>query len=81
MDVKITFNQAAFKHGFTEADIRHAFKTFLYEEPLEDIENKHLVIGFDNTGNPLEIMYNIIEDETINVFHAMRCRNSFINLI
>jgi hypothetical protein len=25
----------------------------------------------------LEIMYNIIDEQTINVFHAMRCRNSF----
>jgi hypothetical protein len=53
----------------------------VYEDPLEDLENKHLVIGFDTIGNPLEIMYNVNDDETINVFHAMRCRNSYINLI
>jgi hypothetical protein len=81
MEPNIEFNPAAFKHGVTEMDIRYAFKTFVYEEPLEDLENKYLVIGFDTTGNPLEIMYNVIDDETINVFHAMRCRNSFINLI
>jgi hypothetical protein len=81
VEPSIEFNQAAFKHGVTEADIRYAFKTFVYEEPLEDFENKHLVIGFDTAGNPLEVMYNIIDDETINVFHAMRCRNSFTKLI
>jgi hypothetical protein len=35
------------------------------------------VVGFDVAGNPLEVMYNQIDDETINVFHAMKCRKSF----
>jgi hypothetical protein len=51
MEPEIEFNPAAFKHGCTEADIRHAFKTFVYENPLENLENKYLVIGFDTTGN------------------------------
>jgi hypothetical protein len=28
--------------------------------------------------NELEIMYNQIDDNTIQIFHAMRLRNSFI---
>jgi hypothetical protein len=27
---------AAFKHGISEADIRHTLKTFVYEDPLEE---------------------------------------------
>jgi hypothetical protein len=38
----IEFNQAAFKHGCTEADIRWAFKTFVFEEPMGGEENKYL---------------------------------------
>jgi hypothetical protein len=60
MEPSIEFNPAAFKHGVSEADIRHALKTFAYEEPLEEYDNKHLVVGFDGAGNPLEIMYNIL---------------------
>ena len=39
---------------------------------------KYAVIGFDTTGNPLEIMYNPIDNNTINVFHAMKARKSFL---
>ena len=48
---------------------------------MEGYENKHLLLGFDFHGNPLEIMYNDLEDDTISVFHAMPCRTSFISLL
>jgi hypothetical protein len=47
----------------------------------EDDENKYLIIGFDIDGNLLEIMYNVIDEETINVFHAMKCRKAFYCLL
>jgi hypothetical protein len=50
----------------------------LYEELMEGIENKWLVIGYDRSGNFLEITYNIIDEDTVNVFHAMPCRKFFI---
>jgi hypothetical protein len=78
MDVEITFNQAAFKHGFTEADIRWALRTKVYDGPVDDDPNKCAVIGFDLVGLPLEVMYNPVDANTIYVFHAMRCRNSII---
>jgi hypothetical protein len=83
MELEIEFNHAAFKHGCTEADIRWAFKTFVFEEPVGDNENKYLLIGFDRVGNPLEILFNQIDEETVNVFHAMKCRRpwrDFVNL-
>ena len=85
MDISIEFNPAAFKHGVSEADIRWAFDTARYdgwfnggEGPAKD---KYLLIGFDRNGNPLEILYNFIDAETINVFHAMKCRNTYHHLV
>jgi hypothetical protein len=43
--------------------------------------NEYAVIGFDIAGNPLEIMYNLIDDDTIIVFHAMKARKSFIKML
>jgi hypothetical protein len=45
---------------------------------IEELPDKYGVIGFDLAGNPLEIMYNPIDDDHINIFHAMRLRDSFI---
>jgi hypothetical protein len=66
MKDNIQFNPSAFKHGFTEADIRKTIKTKIYEGQLEDFINKYTIIGFDTVGNLLEILYNIIDSESIN---------------
>ena len=81
MDKNIKFNPAAFKHGISEANIRYVLNYPKYEGPLEEYENKYIVVGFDNSGNLLEILYNCMDDETINVFHAMKCRNIFLHLL
>jgi len=71
----IEFSKSAFKHNFSEADIRHAIKYFIFEEQIDDgNDDKHLILGFDTSRRLLEIMYNVIDDHTINVFHAMKCR-------
>jgi len=75
---KIHFNPSAFKHGFSEADILKAIESKIYEGSVEDFENKYAIIGFDTKGNLLEILYNIIDNENINIYHAMKCRNSFM---
>jgi len=87
MDVIIKFSESAFKHGVKEADIRWAFDNNLYDEQLDesdgggDIGSKHLLIGFDRSANPLEILYNVIDEDTLKVFHAMKCRNIFSSLV
>lgn len=87
MDVNIKFSKSAFKHRVAEADIRWAFDNNLYDEQLDesdgggDIGSKHLLIGFDRNANHLEILYNVIDEDTLRVFHAMRCRNIFLSLI
>ena len=77
MSANIVLNPAAFKHDVTEADIRRAIDMYIYEDPLEDYENKYLLLGYDTKGILLEIMYNIIAGEHINVFHAMPGRSVF----
>jgi hypothetical protein len=29
----------------------------------------------------LEIMYNVIDEQTVNVFHAMKCRSIYLSLL
>ncbi|MDR0513232.1 MAG: hypothetical protein LBG93_09090 [Treponema sp.] len=85
MDISIEFNPAAFKHDVSKADIRWAFDTAIYDGWFNDGEghakDKYLLIGFDRKGNPLEILYNIVDAQTINVFHAMPCRNIYHDFI
>ena len=74
----IEFNKSAFKHEVTEANICYAMWHPLYEELLEAYGNKWLIIGYDTIGSLIEVAYNIIDDDTVNVFHAMPCRKKFI---
>jgi len=74
----IVYNQSAFKHGLTEADIEWAFLHPIRNGLLEDYENKYLLIGFNTRGNLIEVMYNRIDEEQVNVFHAMKCRKGFL---
>ena len=78
MDSGIIYNKSAFKHGFSEADIEWAFLHPICNGLLEDYENKYLLIGFDTRGNPIEVMYNRINEEQVNVFHAMKCRKDLL---
>ena len=77
MDACIEFNKSAFKHDVTESNIRYALWHPIHEQLLESYSNKWLVIGYNTTGNLIEVAYNIIDDETVNVFHAMPCRKKF----
>ena len=81
VNVVIEFNQSAFKHGINENAIRHAIKNVIYDDIWDDAADKNLLLGFDNNGNLLEIMYNNIDDHSVNVFHAMKCRNIYYHLI
>ena len=67
---------SAFKHNISEADIRHSILNWRYDDIVEDDHGKHLLIGFDSNANLLEIMYNVIDEQTVHVFHAMKCTNT-----
>jgi hypothetical protein len=77
MYTNINFNPAAFKHNMTEDDIKWAIKTHICDVFMVGFDNKYVVIGFDKNGNLIEVMYNLIDKQSINVFHAMQCRDSF----
>jgi hypothetical protein len=79
-DIIVKFNEAAFRHGIIKEDILHALKTKIHDFSIGEFPEKNLVIGFDRAGNPLELLYNPISDNTIYVFHAMKVRNSTIEM-
>ena len=78
----ILFRKSAFGHKINEADIRHAFVNPLYDGPIEDtnVYNRFIRIGFDNSGNLLELLYNEYKDH-VCIFHAMKCRSVFFHLL
>jgi hypothetical protein len=81
MEPKIVCRASAFKHGATEADIRHAFKTARYDGPLEGYDNKFLLLGFDTKTNLIEVIYNEFGENGLNVFHAMPCAPKYFPLL
>jgi hypothetical protein len=37
-------------------------------------------LGFDTKANPVEILYNEIGENAVNIFHAMPCQSCFLQL-
>jgi hypothetical protein len=81
MEQHVVCKPSAFKHGVTRDQILHVLDDPRYEGPVEIYENKYIVLGFDRSGNLLEIMYNEMEEGGYNVFHAMPCRDIFLPLL
>jgi hypothetical protein len=81
MESAIEFNPSAFKHGVSEVDIRHAISTARYDRMLEGFDDKALLLGFNAKGNPLEVIYRRVGDNGMYVFHAMKCRNTYLPLL
>jgi len=78
MGPEIVFVPSAFRHGVSEENICWVLLNHIADGVIEeDDETKHLSVGFDKNGNLLEIMYNYIDEKTIKVFHAMKCRKLF----
>ena len=77
----IEFTKSAFKHGIKEIDIRHAILHPIYDEIQDSGDDKHLLLGFDQSMNLLEIAYHIIDERTFKVFHAMKCQNFYYELL
>ncbi|GHV69899.1 hypothetical protein AGMMS49928_14750 [Spirochaetia bacterium] len=74
MESEIVFVPSAFKHGISAEDICHAYKTRIYARQMEGYDNKYGFIGFNRAGNPIEVFYNPIGEDTIKIFHAMGMR-------
>jgi len=80
---EIVFKASAFRHKLSEEEIRHAFMNPYYDGPIESIDkakNQYIRLGFGKSGNLLEILYNEY-DTHVCIFHAMKCRSIFFNLL
>ena len=60
-DEGVEFTESAFRHKISKKDIKHALKTKVLVVPLVCYPQKNALIGFDQAGNPLEILYNEID--------------------
>jgi hypothetical protein len=81
MDVIVEFNEAAFRHNIDKEDILYAYRNRIYDAVINELPEKYAVIGLNRAGNPLEILYNQVDDNTISIFHAMRLRKSFLKML
>jgi hypothetical protein len=79
--VIVTCTPSAFKHGLTRENILCAMRECVYDSIFEGDPERFLLIGFDNNGNLLEILYNVIDEYSVRVFHAMKCRNTTLSVI
>jgi hypothetical protein len=79
--VIVEFNEAAFRHNISKGDILNVLNTKVHDVAIEGLSEKYAAIGFDRSGNSIEVFYNQIDDKSINVFHAMKLRNSTIKIL
>jgi len=75
------FKLSAFKHGIVEADIRHAFGYKILDYAMPGEGNKNLLLGLPSDGPLLEIIYNVLDGNRINVFHATKVRIAYLDLL
>jgi hypothetical protein len=80
VEVAVELHQSAFKHGISEADVKRAIQNVVYDDIVDGSDDKHLLLGFDRAGNLLEILYHFIDEQSINVFHVMKCRKAWRSL-
>ncbi|MDR1389934.1 MAG: hypothetical protein LBJ31_08150 [Treponema sp.] len=80
MNDEVVCKPSALRHGVAEADILKAIDGYLYDGPVDGDVNKRLLPGFDKNNNLLEIMYNIISENRINVFHV-KARRALMALL
>ena len=76
VDVEIL--PSATKHGLSKEDILGALERSIHDETLQADPNKTLSIGYDGKARLVEIIFHVISDEHIVVFHAMKCRKIYI---
>ena len=69
---------SAYKHGQSNEDILSVLERSIYDETLETDPNKTLSIGYDKNAKLLEVIFHVLSDEHIVVFHAMPCRKHYI---
>ena len=76
--VNVEILPSATKHGQSKSDILYALERSIYDETLETDPNKTLSIGYDRNAMLLEVIFHVLSDTHIVVFHAMPCRKHYI---
>jgi len=76
--VNIEILPSATKRGQSRDDIICALEQSIYDETLEDEPNKTLAIGYDSNAKLLEVIFHVVNDEHVVVFHSMPCRKYYI---
>ena len=76
--VSVEILPTALKHGQSKEDILSALERCIYDETLESDPNKTLAIGYDGNARLLEVIFHVVSDEHIVVFHSMHCRKNYI---
>jgi len=76
--VSVEILPSSTKHGQSRDDILFALERSIYDETLESDPNKTLSIGYDGNAKLLEVIFHVITDEHIVVFHSMPCRKYYI---
>ena len=77
--IEIEIKQSAYKHGCTYDDIINCYRYPIVSKVLIREESKYLYIGSDTKGRLIELLVN--HNAVSIIFHAMKLRKSFENLI
>jgi len=77
-DLSVEILPSATRHGQSKEDILNALERSIYDETLESDPNKTLAIGYDGNAKLLEVIFHVLSDEHIVVFHSMPCRKHYI---
>jgi hypothetical protein len=78
--MEIVILDSAHKHGISDYSINTCILNKIVDELLEDEPEKRLVVGFDQSGNALEII-GIMKEAAFMVIHAMKLRSQFFYLL
>jgi uncharacterized DUF497 family protein len=75
---RIAIHPAALKHGFSEGDILTALANMIDNYALTGEPDKEMAIGWAGKGQLLEIIYLVLDNNSIMVIHAMKCRKQYL---
>jgi hypothetical protein len=75
--------QSALKHGYSIEEISHAYDLYAFEGIIDDGADppKVLTVGPDSAGNFVELVGARQPNDDHLIWHAMRCRRQYLNLL
>ena len=78
----VKVNQSAFRHGISAVDAIQAAEYPIWVEDLDDESPaRQLRLGFDTQGRLLETVVLTFDSGSDLVIHAMKIRQSYLELI